>query len=71
MRGYLSLHMSRIRLFDQYRMDCGQFMRSFVDRHTVRSMLFTLKGDDQHAAIAKFIQHVFDVSQEGVTLLHD
>ena len=38
--------------------------------HAVSAMPSALDGDEQHAAVAKFIQHELDESQEKVTLLH-
>ena len=45
-------------------------MSSTIGEHAVSAMLSALDRDGQHAAVAKFIQHELDASQERVTLLH-
>ena len=45
-------------------------MSSTIGEHAVSATLSALDRDGQHAAVAKFIQHELDASQERVTLLH-
>ena len=45
-------------------------MGSVVGGPAVGAILYTLNKDEQHAAIAEFIQHELDGAQEKVALLH-
>ena len=47
-----------------------ELMSSAVGKHAVCALLSALDRGEQHAAIAKFIQHEFDTSHEKAPLLH-
>ena len=52
------------------RMEGGRTNYFDCDRPATNAMLIVLKGDAQHAAISKFIEHQIDEAQAKVILIY-